>query len=234
MAQKSNTLEDLERRVAVMLSRLEDAYGRPIWRISNPPLDELVLTILSQHTSDANCERAFRSLRAAFPVWEDVASADPDEIANAIRSGGLAAMKAPRIKAVVREALAGDLLDDLPSAPLGEAKSRLQALPGVGPKTAACVLLFACHQPALPVDTHVFRVSHRVGLIDHSTSANQAHDKLESLLDPEDVYSFHLNVIKHGREVCRARSPRCSDCVLTDLCDFYDQLQKSDTMVNNR
>ncbi|HVX30536.1 MAG TPA: endonuclease III, partial [Nitrolancea sp.] len=178
----------------------------------------LVLTILSQHTSDANSERAFASLRAAFPAWESVVTASDEEIADAIRAGGLARVKAPRIKLVVSRVLAGNLLDGIENRPLEEAKAILQSLPGVGPKTAACVLLFACRRPALPVDTHVHRVSQRVGLIDGSTAAEDAHDVLEALVDPQDVYSFHINMIRHGRSICRARSPLCGNCPIADLC----------------
>ena len=220
MAETRDNFDEDVARAAEMLQRLERDYGRPDWHISRPPLDELVLTILSQHTSDANCERAFNSLRAAFPAWTDVADADEDDIAEAIRSGGLATVKAPRIKAVVTGALASDLLDDLPRLPLSEAKARLQSLAGVGPKTAACVLLFACHRPALPVDTHVYRVSQRVGLISDGTSAERAHELLERLLSPDDVYSFHVNVIRHGRQACRARNPRCDACPLATMCRY--------------
>jgi endonuclease-3 len=220
MVRDSDKRSTVESRASEMLRRLEQNYGRPVWRVDHPPLDELVMTILSQHTSDANCERAFASLRNSFLSWQNVADADVDLIAEAIRSGGLAAMKAPRIKSVVREALATGLLDDLDSLSLSEAKQRLQSLSGVGPKTAACVLLFACKMPALPVDTHVHRVSKRVGLIDQRLSAERAHDELESMLCPEDVYSFHVNVIHHGRTVCKARAPRCGWCSLADICDF--------------
>ncbi|HVB66041.1 MAG TPA: endonuclease III [Nitrolancea sp.] len=206
--------------VSEVLRRLEGCYGRPTWEIAHPPLDELILTILSQHTSDANCERAFASLRARFPDWDQISLASDDEIADAIRAGGLASVKAPRIKMVVSQVLETNALDDLGSLSLADAKALLQSLPGVGPKTAACVLLFACHRPALPVDTHVFRVSHRVGLIDTDVTPESAHDVLEALLDEDDVYSFHVNLIKHGRTVCRARSPRCAECSLSDLCAF--------------
>lgn len=207
-------------RATETLRRLEQKYGRPEWNATRTPLEELVITILSQHTSDTNCERAFDSLRAALPSWRDVADADKADIADAIRVGGLADVKAPRIKAVVNSVLEDGMLDDLPALPLEDAKLRLTSLPGVGPKTAACVLLFACHRPALPVDTHVHRVSTRIGLIRSGTSAEQAHSDLESLLAPEDVYSFHLNVIRLGREICRARAPKCVECCLQDICDY--------------
>ena len=206
-----------------VLRHLEACYGRPAWETVHSPLEELVLTILSQHTSDINCERAFAALREAFPAWEQVCLATDDEIADAIRAGGLATIKAPRIKMVVSQVLATNVLDDLDSLPLGEAKALLQSLPGVGPKTAACVLLFACQRPALPVDTHVFRVSHRIGLIDANIGAENAHAALEMQLDERDVYSFHVNMIKHGRAICRARSPRCSECSISDLCRYAMQ-----------
>lgn len=205
------------------LRRLEQTYGRPEWNVTRTPLDELVVTILSQHTSDTNCERAFKSLRARFKSWQEVAAANEADLADAIRMGGLATVKAPRVKAVVSTVLERRLLDDLPVMPLEDAKRRLTSLPGVGPKTAACVLLFACHRPALPVDTHVFRVAKRIGLIGDGTGADRAHTDLESLLEPDDVYSFHVNVIRHGREVCRARAPKCADCCLQDLCDYANE-----------
>lgn len=201
-----------------VLRHLENRYGRPHWKVEHTPLDELVLTILSQHTSDVNCERAFASLRASFPTWEEVVSAPDDAIADAIRASGLARVKAPRIKTVVSRVLAGNLLEGIENRPLEEAKALLRSLPGVGPKTAACVLLFACRRPALPVDTHVYRVSQRVGLIDGSTNPEVAHEKLEALLEADDVYSFHINMIRHGRSICRARSPQCADCPIADLC----------------
>ncbi len=207
-------------RTGELVHRLEQEYGRPTWHVARPPLDELVMTILSQHTSDVNCERAFDSLKAAFPTWGDVADAAETDIERAIRPGGLAATKAPRIKTVVATILRTGALEDLDELSLSEAKSRLQALPGVGPKTAACVLLFACKRPALPVDTHVHRVARRVGLIDTATNAEKAHELLESMLPEEDVYSFHVNLITHGRRICRARGPKCAECCVRDLCDY--------------
>jgi len=220
MSEQAQESESTPQKAIAVLRRLEQEYGRPDWHVARPPLDELVMTILSQHTSDVNCERAFDSLKARFPCWADVANADEHEIEDAIRPGGLAATKAPRIKHVVGTVLAENSLDNLDHLPLAEAKSRLQSLPGVGPKTAACVLLFACKRPALPVDTHVHRVSRRIGLIENVTDAERAHEILESMLPAEDVYSFHMNVITHGRRVCGARMPKCGTCVLRDLCSF--------------
>lgn len=210
--------------VAEILRTLEAAYGKRAWQPGYEPLDELILTILSQHTSDINSERAFRELRRRFPSWEAVRRAPVAAVADAIRSGGLAAQKAPRIQAVLDRILSRGTETEwaqvLRMLPLDEAKSRLMALPGVGPKTAACVLLFACGRPALPVDTHVYRVARRLGLIEPDVTAEQAHELLERLLKPEDVYGFHLNMIAHGRQVCSARTPHCERCPLRSRCRF--------------
>lgn len=207
-----------------MTRRLSAVYEPGPGKPTGTPVEELVRTILSQNTSDINSERAYAELRRRFPSWEAVVSAPVEEVADAIRSGGLARQKAPRIQTALAAVLAED--EDPPLAslftlPLPEAKRRLMELPGIGPKTAACVLLFACGRPALPVDTHVYRVSRRVGLIDPGVSAVAAHDRLESLLKPEEVYPFHVSVIRHGRQVCVARQPRCERCVISDLCDYY-------------
>ena len=210
--------------VTEILRCLDAAYGQRTWKPIHTPLDELILTILSQHTSDINSERAFRELRRRFPTWEAVRRAPVRDVADAIRSGGLAEQKAPRIQEALDHILSQGTETDwshaLNTLPLSEAKARLTALPGVGPKTAACVLLFACDRPALPVDTHVFRVSRRLGLIEPSVTPEQAHDRLEQLLRPEDVYSFHLNMIAHGRRVCTGRKPRCDRCPLGTWCEF--------------
>ena len=217
--------------VAILLDR---AYGPRRWRRHHPPLDELVLTILSQHTSDTNTERAFSSLRARFPTWDAVRAGPTAEVADAIRSGGLAALKAPRIQAVLAavhaERGAFDL-DHLASLPLPEAKRWLTNLRGVGPKTAACVLLFSLGRPALPVDTHVHRVARRLGLIGSDVRADAAHGILEAALGPdrERVYAFHVNMIEHGRRVCTARRPFCERCVLTECCDYYANVTVVDT-----
>ncbi len=186
-------------------------------------MSELVLTILSQNTSDANSGRAFMRLRSRFGTWEELLGADPDEIVPEIQAGGLARIKAPRIKGILDEVLArrGSFdLSILEELPLEEAKAWLRSLPGVGPKTAACVLMFALGRPALPVDTHVHRVAQRLGLVPAKAGATQAHDILEAVLAPEEVYPFHISLIKHGRRLCRAQRPQCERCPLLDRCPF--------------
>ncbi len=182
---------------------------------------ELVLTILSQNTSDANSGRAFMRLLARFPTWEDVMLAPEEALAEAIAVGGLANRKAPTIKAALAQVLRrrGSFdLGFLKELPVPEAKAWLRSLPGVGPKTAACVLMFALGRPALPVDTHVHRVARRLGLTPAGVSPEKAHDILEALLAPDEVYPFHVLLIKHGRRLCRAQRPLCPQCPLRDLC----------------
>lgn len=206
---------------AQVLDRLRPVYGGLRWRPHGDAVSELVLTILSQHTNDTLSGKAFARLLAAFPSWEAIAAADPERIAEAIRDGGLARQKAPRIKAVLARIAAERGSYDLTflrDRPLAEAKAWLQALPGVGPKTAACVLLFALGRPALPVDTHVYRVSRRLGLIGPRVTEAGAHAALERLLAPDEVYPFHVALIKHGRHLCTARQPRCDACPLADIC----------------
>jgi endonuclease-3 len=204
-------------------AKLASMYGRPRWRSHAPPLDELIATILSQHTSDLNSGRAFESLRTQFPSWQDVLSASEIDVAAAIQSGGLANLKAPRIQRVLRavETESGALtLDWMRDWPLEQARAWLTALPGVGPKTAACVLLFSLGLPAMPIDTHVHRVGRRLGLIPADVSAEEAHSIFDRLIatDRDAIYALHLNLIRHGRTTCKARNPKCNHCVLSDLC----------------
>lgn len=214
----SLTLPHLSDAVALLLRE----YGPPERPRARPaPIDELVQTILSQHTSDNNTERAFASLRAAFPEWQQVIDAETSDVANAIRSGGLANQKAPRIQRVLRQILdeRGDLdLRFLGSLPVAEAMAWLTDLPGVGPKTAACVLLFSLNRPVMPVDTHVHRVALRLGIIPAGTTAERAHELVGRGLSPEETYDAHMLLIQHGRRTCRARAPLCRTCVLQEHC----------------
>lgn len=208
--------------LSTITSKLEAAYGPPVRDVQRPePVDELVSTILSQHTSDTNTARAFSSLKERFPCWDDVINAPVDSIVDAIRSGGLARQKALRIQRALTDVRAkggGSDLSFLARMPVDDALAWLTALHGVGPKTAACVLLFSLDRPVMPVDTHVHRVSLRLGLLEAGTSADGAHGKLEAGLTASEVYVAHMLLIKHGRKTCKARAPRCGQCVLRDDC----------------
>jgi endonuclease III len=200
-----------------------DHYGRPHWPTTYAPLDELVGTILSQHTSDINSERAYTSLRQRYETWEQVRDAPVEELTEVIRSGGLAVVKARRIQDVLRTLTDADgrvRLPDLTRMPRQQAVKLLTELPGVGRKTAACVLLFGSHVAAMPVDTHVHRVAQRLGLVPARTSPEQTTDILEAALDPRQYYSFHVNLIRLGREICKAARPRCEVCPLRERCAY--------------
>ena len=211
----------LRRRIVAVCRRLHRRYGPVEPPPQSPVLDELVATILSQHTADANSSPAFDELCARFGDWDAVREAPASQIAAAIRRAGLAHTKAPRIKAILQHlhAQRGEMsLEFLRRWPARAAMDYLTQFPGVGPKTAACVLLFACGQPVLPVDTHVHRVSQRLGLIGPRVSAAAAHQALGELVPPEWVLEFHIQLIRHGRTRCRAGSPQCPGCPLYDLC----------------
>jgi endonuclease III len=209
------------RRVRTIVRRLERRFGELVPPRAADPLDELILTVLSQHTSDVNADRAFASLRSAYPTWDTVVAAPEVTLADTIRSGGLANTKAPRIQAILREVHdregAYDLarLRDLSDA---EARTYLTSLPGIGPKTAAVVLSFALGRDAIPVDTHVHRVARRLGLVPPKATAEQA-DRLLHDLVPEGLRTrLHVGLIRLGREICKAPTPRCNVCPLKDLC----------------
>lgn len=217
---------DVGEKVAAVYARLVETYGVPEWVPDGDPLGGLIGTILSQNTSDVNSERAYRQLVTAFPGWEVVRDAPTEAVAAAIRSGGLAELKAERIQRVLRilsERQGGGapslaVLDELD---LEAAQAYLRTLPGVGPKTAACVLLFSLGRPAFPVDTHVWRVTRRLGLIGPRVSAEAAHEALARLIPTEWRHTMHVNLIRHGRAICHAQRPECGRCPLRAECDYY-------------
>ena len=211
-------------QLANAVAVLDDFYGRPTLSPRYPPVDELVFTVLSQNTADINTERSFAALKARFPDWVSARDARVDQIEQAIALGGLAHTKAPRIKRIL-EALSArtgepdlGLLDGMSDA---DAEAYLTGLPGVGPKTAACVLLFSLGRPVMPVDTHVHRVARRLGIIDAKVTAEQAHPLLTELAGPEDaaqIYAVHVDFVRHGRRICHARRPACGQCPLAGVC----------------
>ncbi|MDQ3720544.1 MAG: DNA lyase [Actinomycetota bacterium] len=207
------------RRLRAIRDRLRRAYGRPEPRPHGAPVDELVLTVLSQNTSDRNRDVAYRRLRDRFASWGEAREAEPAAIEEAIRPGGLAPTKSVRIRRLL-EALDDDDLHWLGEAPVAEGRDFLCALPGVGRKTAACVLLFSYGLHDLPVDTHVHRVGVRLGLFDAKASLERCHDELNRLTPPGDGYEVHTALIRHGRRTCTARAPRCGECALLSLCPF--------------
>ena len=216
-------MANLAKRALKVHQRLLEVYGEPTWRNPLPPVDELVSTILSQNTNDANRDRAFHALRAKFAAWESVRDANAGDVAAAIRPAGLANQKGPRIQRVLRQITEerGELdLSFLKDLPLEEARSWLMKFNGVGPKTAAIVLCFSLGRPAFPVDTHIYRVTGRIGLRPEKMTVEQAHPHLEALFPPETYYAAHLNLIRLGREVCHARKPDCPNCPIRKLCDF--------------
>lgn len=203
--------------------RLLAFYGEPTWRNPLPALDELVSTILSQNTNDNNRDKAFNALRARFPTWEAVRDAPVADVVEAIRPAGLGNQKGPRIQKVLKEISTerGNLdLSFLMDLPLEEARAWLTKFNGVGPKTAAIVLCFSLGRPAFPVDTHIYRVTGRIGLRPNQMSVEEAHPHFEALFPPETYYAAHLNIIRLGRKICHARKPNCAVCPIREICDY--------------
>lgn len=211
----------MKRRLAAILGRLRRAYGNPPPPRRLAPLDELILTVLSQNTNDTNRDRAYADLRERFPAWDEVADAPLPAIARAIRRGGLGPTKSVRIREIFRTLRArGIPLDERAFARMRSSAlwELLVGLRGVGPKTAACVLLFSLGRPYFPVDTHVHRVARRLGLVPDTADAVAAQELLQAEVVPNDVYALHMLLIRHGREVCIARRPFCSRCPLATIC----------------
>ncbi|WP_119072486.1 endonuclease III domain-containing protein [Aggregatilinea lenta] len=220
----AETLAYKQRHYREIAYILEATYGYPEWRPFLPPVDELVSTILSQSTSDTNRDKGFDALKARYANWEEVRDAPLVDIVETIRPAGLANQKAPRIQEALNTITQDDgsiTLDFLNDLSVPEAKAWLTGLHGIGPKTAAIILLFAFGRPAFPVDTHVHRVTRRLGLIGAKTSADQAHVILEAIIPPEEYFPAHLNIIQHGRRICHARGPECGQCPLTMQCEYF-------------
>ena len=212
-----------KQRISRVFDRLSGLYGAPRWRRSGPALDVLIHTILSQNTNDRNSGEGFRRLQEAFPDWGSVEEAHWRTVAATIRVSGLANVKSRRIKAILRrlrEERGEHSLEFLKEYSPREAMDYLLAMPGVGPKTAACVLVFSFGMPVFPVDTHIHRVATRLGLLPEGTGAAKAHDKLQALVPPRLVYPLHMLLIRHGRDTCHARKPECRRCKLLSLCPY--------------
>jgi len=220
-------------------------YGEPKNEPDYDPLGGLVGTILSQHTSDINSERAYQQLITTFPTWEEVRDAPTYEVANAIRSGGLANIKAPRIQDALftltewqqehggTGPLTNYLYSELMKRTPEEAWKYLRSIPGVGPKTAACVLMFNLGLAVMPVDTHVHRVSRRLGLIGPKVSADQAHTVYARITPPAWIYPLHVNLIRHGRQICHAQRPECGKCTLYEECAYVGSVNAQATSISD-
>ena len=230
MARKRNPLDKVDgfearqAKYAPIAAALTEVYGTLDWSRNQDGMDELISCILSQSTNDANRDRAFARLKQRFPDWEAVRFADLDDLIEAVRPAGLANQKAPRIQsalAVIFEKAGDYSIDFLDDLPMDEAKAWLVSLKGIGPKTAAIVLCFAYGKPAFPVDTHIYRVSKRLGFLPEKLSADDAHPVMEAIAPPEDYYQFHIQLIQHGRDTCHARKPACERCPISQHCDFF-------------
>lgn len=216
-------MRDPKRKTKKIVAALEERFGVPKWAGPSDPLDALIQTILSQNTSDTNSGRAYERLKSRFPTWEEANAADVREIADAIRSGGLANLKSERIKGVLAwlEKTRGTLdLDFIRDRKPDEAIRILGSLKGVGIKTISVVLMFACGAEIFPVDTHIHRITRRLGLAPENASAEKVHEVMQELVPQGKAYSFHMNLLKFGRTMCHARNPRCEQCPLTEECVY--------------
>lgn len=219
-------IQEHRERMAQVQERLRHRFGTPPWHVEFPAVDELVCTILSQNTNDINRDKAFQALKERYPDWESVRDADPAELQYVIRIAGLANQKGPNIQAALRGITEerGEIdLDWLKEKDPEEARDWLVKLRGVGPKTAAIVMVFSLGMPAFPVDTHIYRVTGRIGLRPQDLDVSKTHAYMEQIADPRDFGSLHLNLIDLGREICQARKPKCPICPISDLCQFENK-----------
>jgi len=234
IAPADSLIEKRQNELRAKANRIEalftEVYGARVWRAENhldDILGALLATVLSQNTSDLNSGRAYASLKLAFPGgWDDVRTASVTDVADAIRAGGLANIKAPRLQAILSDVYERSGRTDLEHIRHWDdetIRAYLRSFHGVGAKTAACVLMFNLGRPVLPVDTHVHRVSQRLGLIGPTATPDQAHDLLPKLLDDDQIYSYHVHLIEHGRRVCHSRGPACDACPVQGECDFYSK-----------
>jgi endonuclease-3 len=229
---RSRSTASLKRRAAVVDRILTRVYGRKDVELEDNPLDTLVETILSQNTTDKNSHRAYQALKRAYPNWGKLMGEDVAKVAKLIRSGGLAGIKASRILGALefinreRGVLDLDFLRDLSPQ---DAEAWLAQMKGVGPKTRSIVLLFSLGMPAFPVDTHIHRVTKRIGLIGPKVSREQAQTDLASLVPRREFFNYHINLIEHGRTVCQARKPRCSMCQISRYCDYFSRTAKAES-----
>jgi endonuclease III len=221
-------------RVVRIRERLREVYGEPLMRPHGHPIAELILTVLSQSTNDRNRDVAFLRLRQRFASWEQVRDAPVGEVEEAIRPGGISKVKSARIQAILRAITADPRdpghelsLDWLAHAPIDEARDYLTALPGVGRKTAACVLLFAYGLRDVPVDTHVSRVGMRLHLLRPGAPFEELHDQMLALTPPGQELELHVNLLRHGRRTCHARAPACGECALARMCPSRAELSRA-------
>jgi endonuclease-3 len=213
-------------KIDIIIARLNENYGEKKWERWREPIGELIRTILSQNTTDKNSLRAYANLIEKYPKWDSLLSAKEEEIIEPIRSGGLANIKAKKIKNCLKEIKAreGKLsLEFLSNYELDKAEEYLTSFDGVGPKTAACVLIFSFNFPIMPVDTHIHRLANRIGMVDTKTR-EKTQEAMKDIIPPNEIYSFHLNLIEHGRKICKAKNPMCEKCFLADICKYFKEL----------
>ncbi len=218
-----------QEKIAAIIDRLEARFGEEKWQPGRDPLDVLVLTILSQNTTDLNRDRAYQRLRQRFPHWHDALQGDVEELEDALRPGGLARQKSRRIQEILRwvqETQGRMTLDFVCDLSVEKAIDLLTRLPGVGVKTVAVVLAFACGKDVFPVDTHVHRICRRLGLVPNDASAEKTFYLMEKRVPPGKKFSFHINLLRHGRTLCKARQPRCLECPVYEYCEYDGKARK--------